>query len=80
MDFDETVKFDTLVGKSKGFSAPIKHLAGDEVLVSRLMELGIVRGETIVLRGQAPFGDPYLVEVKGLVVALRKEEVLCIHL
>lgn len=80
MNFDETVKIDTLVGKSKGFSAPIKDLAGDEVLVSRLMELGIVRGETIVLRGQAPFGDPYVVEVNGLVVALRKEEVLCIHL
>ncbi len=55
-------------------------LTGDAVLVSRLREMGFNRGETVQVTGSAPFGEPLLVELRGAVVALRKEEAACVML
>ncbi|MCB0362005.1 MAG: ferrous iron transport protein A [Bdellovibrionales bacterium] len=67
-----------MIEKPLGFSAPIGELVGEQSLVSRLMELGLVRGELVILRGRAPFGGPYLVEIRGSLIALRSEEALCL--
>jgi Fe2+ transport system protein FeoA len=40
----------------------------------RLLDMGIVRGETIELEKTAPFGDPIQVQVKGYHLTLRKSE------
>lgn len=74
------VNGETLLGKASGFNGIIKALSGDSFIVARLLELGFVRGERVILRGRAPFGDPFFLEVRGTLVALREEEVLCIRL
>jgi Fe2+ transport system protein FeoA len=61
-------------------SATIRDLAGDQVVVARLREIGFVRGEEVVVTGHAPFGEPILVEVRGAIVALRKEEAECVKI
>ena len=56
------------------------YLVGDEEYTTRLRELGFIRGEKVVLRGIAPFGEPLMIEVRGTVVALRKKEAQCIQI
>jgi ferrous iron transport protein A len=58
----------------------IVSLAGDAIVVSRLRELGFIRGERVRIAGRAPFGEPILVEIRGATVALRKSEAACVHL
>lgn len=60
--------------------ATITDLKGDNVVLSRLREIGFIRGEVVQVRGHAPFGDPIIVEVRGAMVALRKEEASCVKL
>ncbi len=60
--------------------ARIQDLEGDAVVVSRLREIGFVRGEDVCVRGRAPFGDPILVELRGAIIALRKGEAACVRL
>ena len=58
----------------------ITDLKGDSVIVSRLREIGFVRGEEVQVRGRMPFGEPLLIEIRGAVVALRKSEAACVRL
>ena len=67
-----------MVDKPLNFVGIIKDLIGNEVFVSRLRELGFVRGEQILIRGISPFGGPVMVEIRGAVVALRRNEAECI--
>ena len=60
--------------------AVIRDLQGDPVVVSRLREIGFVRGEAVIAVGRAPFGEPILVELRGAVIALRKAEAACVKL
>lgn len=60
--------------------ALIRDLQGDPVVVSRLREIGFVRGEEVVAIGRAPFGEPILVDLRGAVIALRKAEAACVKL
>ncbi|MEQ1877326.1 MAG: FeoA family protein [Bdellovibrionia bacterium] len=69
----------SLAEKSVGFVGVIRELVGDDAFTSRLRELGFVRGETISVRGIAPFGGPLMIEVRGAVVALRRKEAECIQ-
>lgn len=57
----------------------ILDLKGDSVIVSRLREIGFVRGEEVQVRGRMPFGEPLLIEIRGAVVALRKSEAACVR-
>ena len=70
----------SLAKKQNGYEGKIDCLAGDDVLLERLRELGFLRGETVRLVGRAPFGEPLLVEVRGMTIALRKVEAECIRL
>jgi ferrous iron transport protein A len=70
----------TLVNLPRQSERTITGLRGEKVLVARLMELGFVRGETVRFLGCAPFGEPFLVEIRGATVALRKEEAECVLL
>jgi ferrous iron transport protein A len=60
--------------------SPITALTGDAVMVSRLRELGFIRGELVRVVGRAPFGEPILVELRGATVALRKREAECVQI
>ncbi|MEK7354965.1 MAG: FeoA family protein [Bdellovibrionota bacterium] len=70
----------TLAESPLNQEARIVDLFGDPVLVSRLREIGFIRGEVVQVRGRAPFGDPLIVEIRGAQVALRKEEASCVKL
>ena len=57
-----------------GQKATIMHIGGANALRRRFIEMGIVKGETILVERHAPLGDPMEYFIKGYHLALRKEE------
>jgi ferrous iron transport protein A len=57
-----------------GQKGTITKINGTGALRRRFVEMGIVRGETILLKRHAPLGDPVEYFIKGYHLALRKEE------
>lgn len=57
-----------------GQKATITRIGGNTALRRRFAEMGIVRGETILIERHAPLGDPVEYFIKGYHLALRKEE------
>jgi Fe2+ transport system protein FeoA len=57
-----------------GQRATITHIGGAIALRRRFIEMGIVKGETILVERHAPLGDPMEYFIKGYHLALRKEE------
>lgn len=62
------------------FQGPIRGLEGDAVLLARLRELGFIPGEIATVKGRVAFGDPILVSIRNMTVALRKREAECVLL
>ena len=57
-----------------GQRGTITKVNGSGALRRRFVEMGIVKGETILLERHAPLGDPVEYFIKGYHLALRKEE------
>ena len=57
-----------------GQRATITRVNGMGALRRRFIEMGIVKGETILIERHAPLGDPVEYFIKGYHLALRKEE------
>jgi ferrous iron transport protein A len=57
-----------------GQRATIVGINGESALRRRFAEMGIIRGETILIERNAPLGDPVEYLIKGYHLALRKEE------
>ena len=57
-----------------GQRATITKINGASALRRRFIEMGIVKGETILIERNAPLGDPVEYFIKGYHLALRKEE------
>ncbi len=57
-----------------GQKATIIRVNGASALRRRFIEMGIVKGETILMERHAPLGDPVEYFIKGYHLALRKEE------
>lgn len=70
----------TLDQMQPGFEGVIESLEGHPVVVERLQEIGFVPGEKLRLNSRLIFGEPYVVEVRGIQVALRRDEILCIQM
>ena len=64
----------TLDQISRGVSARILNVNGDDTLAIRLMEMGLIEGEEIELLGAAPLGDPLEFSVRGYRLSLRANE------
>lgn len=64
----------TLSQLKPGEHATIVHVGGKGALRRRYMEMGLVRGETIVAERVAPLGDPVEYLIKGYHLSLRHEE------
>jgi len=62
-----------------GQSAIIARIGGASDLRRRFIEMGIVKGETILIERSAPLGDPIEYYIKGYHLALRKEEAALIE-
>ena len=58
----------------QGESAIIVEIIGDDVVASRLMEMGLIEDEPISMVGRAPMGDPTEYAVRGYRISLRKNE------
>ena len=57
-----------------GQKATILRVNRVSALRRRFVEMGIVKGETILMERNAPLGDPVEYFIKGYHLALRKEE------
>ncbi len=57
-----------------GQRATILKINGGGALRRRFIEMGIVKGETILIERNAPLGDPVEYFIKGYHLALRREE------
>ena len=58
----------------QGESAIIVEIIGDDVVASRLMEMGLIEDEPISMVGRAPMGDPTEYAVRGYRISLRRNE------
>lgn len=61
-----------------GASARVAALEGDAATRRRLLEMGFLRGERLVIHKVAPLGDPVELVIKGYHLSLRREEGACI--
>jgi ferrous iron transport protein A len=57
----------------QGQKAVIKKFTNSETYL-KLMEMGCVPGENVVLEQRAPFGDPISIKVSGYTLSLRLNE------
>lgn len=64
----------TLEQLARGQRARIVRIGGQRALRRRLLDMGLVTGETVTLTAIAPLGDPLELRVKGYRLSLRKEE------
>ncbi|HIR52730.1 MAG TPA: ferrous iron transport protein A [Candidatus Onthovicinus excrementipullorum] len=64
----------TLKEVKPGGSVTVTRLTGEGALKRRIMDMGITKGVTILVRKVAPLGDPIEVNVRGYELSLRKSE------
>ena len=62
-----------------GQQGTITRIEGNGALRRRCLEMGLVRGETILAERVAPLGDPRAFLIKGHRLDLRREESEFIH-
>ncbi|HKZ92726.1 MAG TPA: ferrous iron transport protein A [Candidatus Limnocylindrales bacterium] len=68
----------TLDQLGRGQTGRILRVGGRPAARRRLLELGVVRGETITLQRAAPLGDPLEFLVKGYHLSLRRRDAAAI--
>lgn len=61
-----------------GAAARVVALDGDAATRRRLLEMGFLRGERLLIHKVAPLGDPVEIVIKGYHLSLRREEGACI--
>ena len=64
----------TLAEIPQGRTATVVDVTGDDSIAIRLMEMGVIDGESITVIGCAPMGDPIEVAIRGYHLSLRKLE------
>lgn len=52
----------------------VEEVAGDDALVQRLMEMGLLEGAEVEVLGFAPLGDPMEVRLSDYRLSLRRNE------
>ena len=57
-----------------GGSATVARLTGEGALKRRIMDMGLTKGTSVVVRKVAPLGDPLEITVCGYELSIRKEE------
>jgi ferrous iron transport protein A len=64
----------TLAQLARGQRATVVRIGGERTLRRRLLDMGLVTGETVKLNAVAPLGDPIEFTLKGYRLSLRKAE------
>jgi ferrous iron transport protein A len=57
-----------------GQRARVQAIQGDDALVQRLLEMGLLEGEEIEVIGFAPLGDPMEIRLRDYRLSLRRSE------
>jgi ferrous iron transport protein A len=57
-----------------GHTARVVDVGGDDAVALRLLEMGITPGIALTVLGQAPFGDPLELELRGYRLSIRRAE------
>src|SRR5207248_7331693 len=57
-----------------GQSGRVEEVLGQDAMVQRLMEMGILEGEEIEVLGFAPLGDPMEIRLRDYRLSLRRTE------
>jgi ferrous iron transport protein A len=52
----------------------VEEVLGEDALVQRLMEMGVLEGEEIEVLGFAPLGDPMEIRLRDYRLSLRRNE------
>ncbi len=68
----------TLANCKVGFKGLIKNLSDIEANIY-LLENGFTPGQEVEILSVSPFGGPIGVQIRGTILALRREEALCIQ-
>jgi ferrous iron transport protein A len=58
----------------RGQRGRVTSLAGDDGIVQRLLEMGLLEGEEIEVLGFAPLGDPMEIRLRDFRLSLRRTE------
>ncbi|HHT83225.1 MAG TPA: ferrous iron transport protein A [Clostridiales bacterium] len=64
----------TLLDLEYNKAAVIKDVGVKDATKRRLLDLGLTKGASVVLKGKAPLGDPILIGLRGFDLALRKSD------
>lgn len=67
---------DTLVpltDLARGETAVIREFRNQDLML-KLLEMGVLPGETVTLELRAPLGDPLSIRVSGYLLSIRKSE------
>lgn len=52
----------------------IKELNCKDSTKKRLMDMGLTKGAEVVMKGNAPLGDPMLFDLRGFLIAIRRDD------
>lgn len=55
-------------------TAVVKDIDISEGTRRRMMDIGLTKGVSVIHKGCAPLGDPILISVRGILLALRKND------
>lgn len=69
----------TLSSVKPGQTVKVERLSGGGAVRRRIMDMGIIKGATVLVRKVAPLGDPIEVSVRGCELTLRREEAECVE-
>ena len=58
----------------RGQRAIVTALQGDDAIVQRLLEMGLLEGEEVEVLGFAPLGDPMEIRLRDYRLSLRRSE------
>ncbi|MCQ2459629.1 MAG: ferrous iron transport protein A [Ruminococcus sp.] len=64
----------TLKEVKVGHTVKIKKLEGQGAVRRRIMDMGLTKGTSILVRKVAPLGDPIEIHVRGYELTLRKAD------
>jgi ferrous iron transport protein A len=58
----------------RGERARVEAIRGDDAVVQRLLEMGLLEGEEVEVLGFAPLGDPLEIRLRDYRLSLRRSE------
>jgi len=71
---------ETLKDLKEGQSAVVKKIYGEGPVKRRIMDMGITKGTTVMVRKLAPLGDPIELKVRGYELSIRNQDAQMIEI